>query len=293
MSTYTKSQSFFWITVAYLCAYIAGGLWLYFFGLNEATLMHAFIADTIATIVIFIFSRIFNNSSFYDAFWSVTPPLLMLYWWLTRDVNTNDTRNMLLAIVMVYWAVRLTWNWIKHWPGLEHEDWRYPIVRGRAPKSLHGVVDFLAIHQFPTIQVFLGLLPVYAVTTLSTRELYWLDYFAFFVGMAAVTIELVADIQLHKFIKTKKPGEIIQTGLWGLSRHPNYLGEFLFWVSLALFGLAAWPEGWWWQILGALAMLIMFVTVSIPMMEERSLERRPEYQKIIDNIPMFFPYMKK
>jgi steroid 5-alpha reductase family enzyme len=77
--------------------------------------------------------------------------------------------------------------------------------------------------------------------------------------------------------------------LWSWSRHPNYFGEFSFWVSLALFGIAVAPRDAWWLSLGALAMLGMFLGGSIPMMETRSLERRPDYQAVIDRVPRFVP----
>ena len=106
-------------------------------------------------------------------------------------------------------------------------------------------------------------------------------------------IELIADLQLHAFIKNRKPGEFIRTGLWAWSRHPNYFGEVLFWWGLMLFGLAAYPEGWWWLILGALAMTLMFVVVSIPMMDKRSCERRPGYDAFMRQVPMLVPQPPK
>lgn len=56
-----------------------------------------------------------------------------------------------------------------------------------------------------------------------------------------------------------------------------------------MFGIAAAPEDWWWLILGAVAMLAMFLGASIPMMEERSLQRRPSYQHVIDRVSRFVP----
>jgi steroid 5-alpha reductase family enzyme len=82
-------------------------------------------------------------------------------------------------------------------------------------------------------------------------------------------------------------------GLWGWSRHPNYFGEFSFWAALALFGIAAAPADWWWLILGALAILAMFLGASIPMMEERSLQRRPAYQDVVDRVSRFVPWPPK
>ena len=91
--------------------------------------------------------------------------------------------------------------------------------------------------------------------------------------------------------KSSPPRErILDTGLWAWSRHPNYCGELGFWLGLFLFGLAAYPTGWWWMILGVVLMTLMFLFASIPMMEKRSLERRPEYQQIIDSTSMLIPW---
>jgi steroid 5-alpha reductase family enzyme len=77
--------------------------------------------------------------------------------------------------------------------------------------------------------------------------------------------------------------------MWGWSRHPNYFGEMSFWFSLALFGVAAAPADAWWLFVGVLAMVGMFLGASIPMMEKRSLERRPSYQDVIDRVPRLIP----
>lgn len=290
MSQQSKSVSLLWIIVAYIACCMAGFAWLHFNSGNM--LINSFIADTIATVVIFGFSRVFKNSSFYDAYWSVIPPLFLVYWWLSRSQDTELLRYLLVSIVVWYWAIRLTWNWTKHWPGLHHEDWRYGMLKEKFPRA-EMLVDFFGIHFFPTVQVFLGMLPMYAAVALSNKAVNWLDYVALIVGIGAVTIQLLADRQLHQFIARRKPGEVIESGLWGWSRHPNYFGEIMFWFSLALFGLAAYPEGWWWQIIGAVAMLVMFVVVSIPMMETRSLERRPQYQKTIKRVSMLLPLPPK
>lgn len=282
----TRTQAFGWIFIAYLACCGAGLAWL--LATDGDILLNSLIADIIATVVIFIFSRAFRNSSFYDAYWSVIPPLFLLYWWLTREADTSLLRYWLVSLPVWFWAIRLTWNWGKHWQGLGHEDWRYTMLKNRLPK-IAVLTDFFGIHLFPTLQVFLGMLPIYAAVAISTRAVNWLDYLACAVGISAATIQLVADRQLHQFIATCKPGEIIESGLWGWSRHPNYFGELLFWFSMALFGLAALPEGWWWQIAGFVAMLLMFVFVSVPLMEKRSLERRPRYAQVMERVSMLLP----
>ena len=148
--------------------------------------------------------------------------------------------------------------------------------------------SLVAIHLIPTLQVFLGMVPVYVAVTTPGGGLAWLTVIAFVVGMAAVTLEGVADVQMHRFVASARPGEVMDRGLWSWSRHPNYFGEFGFWLALALFGLAAAPQAWW-LFAGAAAMLAMFLGASIPMMETRSLQRRPGYQAVIDRVSRFVP----
>ena len=94
---------------------------------------------------------------------------------------------------------------------------------------------------------------------------------------------------MYRFARTKQPGQCMDQGLWGWSRHPNYFGEISFWFALGLFGLAASPADWWWVFIGTIAMAGLFLGASIPMMEQRSLERRPAYQDVIDRVPRLVP----
>ena len=109
------------------------------------------------------------------------------------------------------------------------------------------------------------------------------------VVIAAVTLELGADTQRHRFVAERTSGAVMDRGLWSWSRHPNYFGELSFWFSMALFGVAAAPADWWWLFVGVVAMLAMFLGASIPLMEKRSLERRPHYQAVIDRVSRLVP----
>ena len=287
----SRTGSLAWVALAYIVAIAVAGLWLGAGPHTGRLWLDVLIADVIATVVIFVFSRVFRNSSFYDAFWSVIPPLLFAYWWWQGPIGLSGPgalRCWLLAVVMGYWAVRLTANWVHNFPGLHHEDWRYPLLRDGAPRW-EFAIDFFAIHLFPTLQVFVGMLPVYVAVTRPGDGLTWLAWVAFAVGVAAVTLELVADTQMRRFVARRTPGAAMDEGLWAWSRHPNYLGELGFWLSMALFGVSAAPAGWWWLLVGVAVMLAMFLGASIPMMEKRSLERRPQYQDVIDRVPRLLP----
>ena len=286
----SKARALWLVALAYVVAIGAAAAWLYAGPSTGRLWLDTLIADVVATVVIFVFSRVYRNSSFYDAYWSVIPPLLMIYWWWQGPIGLSGPgalRTWLMAVVMGYWAIRLTRNWALGFAGLHHEDWRYPVLRESAPR-FEFLIDFFGIHLFPTLQVFVGMLPVYIACTRPGDGVLWLAWLAFALGLAAVTLELVADAQMRRFV-VAHPGAAMDQGLWAWSRHPNYLGELGFWLSMALFGIAAAPGDWWWLLVGVAVMLAMFLGASIPMMEKRSLQRRPQYQDVIDRVPMLLP----
>ena len=263
-----KAASLAIVTIAYILAIGVAAAWLVWGPGTGRLWLDTLLADVLGTLVVFGFSRAYGNSSFYDAYWSVIPPLLLFYWWSQSGPGVDQLRCWLIAIVVMVWAIRLTGNWVYAFPGLHHEDWRYPMFKERAGRFA-TVVDLVAIHLIPTGQVFLGMVPAYVAVTRPGPTVAWLMWVAFVIGIAAVALELTADVQMHRFVRDRSPGEVMDRGLWGWSRHPNYFGEVSFWLSLALFGVSAAPTDTWWLVLGVLAMLAMFLGASIPMMEQR------------------------
>ena len=284
----SKSASLLRVGGAYVVAIAVGAAWLWLGPDTPHLWLDGLIADTLATLVIFVFSRAHHNSSFYDAWWSVLPPLLAIYWWAAGPLGADDVRCWLVLGVILVWSVRLTGNWIYAFPGFPHEDWRYPLLR-EGKGALEPLVDLFGIHLVPTWQVFLGMTPVYLAVTHAGRDVGWIDAVAVVVGLGAAALELAADTQMYRFARTKEPGQCMDQGLWGWSRHPNYFGEICFWFALGLFGLAASPADWWWVFIGTIAMAALFLGASIPMMEQRSLERRPAYQDVIERVPRLVP----
>jgi steroid 5-alpha reductase family enzyme len=92
------------------------------------------VADLVGTVVIFGFSVYKNNSSVYDAYWSVAPVLIAVYW-LASSVGPALTgaglRQVAVMALVLVWSTRLTLNWAVRWRGMEHEDWRYVDLRGK------------------------------------------------------------------------------------------------------------------------------------------------------------------
>lgn len=250
----------------------------------------ALAADLVATVVVFAVSMLVDNASVYDPYWSVAPPVVAAGWALTADGGVGARQALVVGLIAV-WAVRLTGNWAYGWRGLGHEDWRYARLRTTRGRVPWWVVSLGGIQLMPTLVVFLGLLPVYAAVT-GDRPLGWLDALAVAVTAGAIALEAVADAQRHRFAADPaNAGKIVAVGLWRRSRHPNYLGEIAFWWGLWLFALAAAP-GWWWTVVGPLAMVALFAGASIPMMDRRSLERRPGYDAHMRAVPALLPRLR-
>ncbi len=275
----TERSALYWkgltfTCLAYLTAWAAASTagWLLPI---ESPFWLALAADLVATVVVFGFSVAVRNSSMYDAYWSVVPPVIAVYWALSLAGDTHPVRAVMVCGVILVWAVRLTWNWASGWPGLHHEDWRYTRLKQQTG-ALYPLVNFAGIHLFPTLIVFLCLWPAWEALD-ARSSLGLLDFVALGTGLFAVWLEGTADRQARAWRATNPPaGAVNDMGLWRLSRHPNYLGEILFWTSLWLFALAASPQNLF-TVVGPLAMAAMFRFITIPMMEQRQLARRPAY----------------
>jgi steroid 5-alpha reductase family enzyme len=276
----SKARGLTRVGTAYVVAGMVG-LWCGWWAGGYHPIATAFLADVAATVAIFCFSYTYGNSSFYDAYWSVAPLPIALYWFFVAEPvmatgGVSTTRALLVFAAIAVWGCRLTYNWVRGWTGLDHEDWRYVKLREQTG-SKYWLVSFVGLHLMPTLWVFGGLLPVWPAVAGGTRSLNMLDVFATLMAAGAIWIEARADKELLEFRRSnRKPGEILSSGVWSWSRHPNYFGEMSFWWSLYLFGLAADPDSAWMGI-GALAITAMFRFISLPMMEERSLERRAGY----------------
>jgi steroid 5-alpha reductase family enzyme len=249
-------------------------------------------ADLAATLAVFAVSMAVGNSSLYDPYWSVAPPVIVIAWAVWAGALTG--RQVLLIVLVLIWAARLTANWALSWRGLGHEDWRYVQIRdqtrGRLPWWL---VSLTGIQVMPTLVVFAGLLPVWPAVTVIGAPLGLLDVAAAVVTATAIAVEAIADHQLRRFARDPaNRATIVDRGLWRYSRHPNYLGEIGFWCGMWLFALAAAPD-WWWTVAGPVAMVLLFAFVSVPMMDRRSLERRPAYAEHMRRVPALLPSLRR
>lgn len=219
-------------------------------------------ADVVATAVTFLFSILFQNASVYDPYWSVQPPVILVAFAVGKELTAFGA---LLLFVVFFWAIRLTANWAYTFADLNHQDWRYTMLKQKT-WFFYPVVNFVGIHLVPTLVVYGCILPaVYAIREGLEATVGSVLFLC--ISLGAAVMQGVADIQMHKYRKNRD-GAFNRHGLWKYSRHPNYLGEILMWWGVALSVICAAPSAWFLAA-GAVANTVLFFAVSIPMADAR------------------------
>jgi len=245
-------------------------------------------ADLAATLLVFLFSVVLNNSSAYDPYWSVKPVVIAVAYLFIFQIDELSTRQWLVLIGTTLYALRLTSNFYRDWPGFHHEDWRYVNFRKTSGKY-YWLVSFGAIHLFPTIMVYLGCLAMFPLFENTGRDLNAWDIAGTLLLFGSVIYVFIADEQLRSFRKNPvNKGKAMTAGLWKFSRHPNYLGEISTWWGLSAFAIAASCDNWW-VLAGPVAITVMFLFASIPMIEKRNLERREGYREYLSRTSKLIP----
>ena len=233
-----------------------------------------------ATLIIFLFSKIHNNSSIYDPFWHVAPIPIVFY--IASQSSLSNLEQSLVLSAFLFWALRLTYNWFLNWTNLDHEDFRYIDLK-KNNKLLAFINDLFGIHLIPTLIVNASLYPIYIA--LTSDNLNNLVYVGFILIILAVVVQYIADTQMRDFRKNQNNlGKTMKHGLWKYSRHPNYLGEVSFWFGLYIFALASGSTSIW-LLACPMVMLALFVFISCPMMDKRSLKKRSDYKEYMDKTP--------
>ena len=258
-------------------------------------LVMIFFADLAATLVIFVISTIIKNTSLYDPYWNIAPLVIIFYLLLfPQGPKTDSIRHIIVFTLVAIWSIRLTYNWLRGWRGLKHEDWRYTQYREKMGRKF-WVINFTGLQLMPTVLVYLGSMSLYPAVSLSKISFAFLDIIAIIITLGSILLETIADQQLYRFIKNREDSQQnIAHGLWKYSRHPNYLGEILFWWGLYFFAIAA-DLSFFWTIIGPISIAILFIIISIPLMERRNLKMKPDYvdyKKQVSRLLFWFPKKK-
>lgn len=198
-------------------------------------------------------------------------------------------KRAFLALILVNaWGLRLAVHIGRRHRG---EDRRYAAMRQKFGRNWWWW-SFFQVFLLQVILIWLLPAPLQAAVR-PGAPLGWLDIAGAVLAVGGMIFEAVADAQLARFQRDPaSKGQVLDRGLWALSRHPNYFGETVLWWGFFLLGFAASGNGW--LLLSPIVMTLLLLKVSgVSLMEEKMEERRPAYAAYKREVSAFVPWLRK
>lgn len=235
---------------------------------------------------LWLLSLTLKDASIVDIFWGTG--FVLSFWAATSLVPGPLTpRLVLLGTLVTIWGLRLS-GYIAYRNWGKGEDFRYARWREEAGRSWWWR-SLLKVFLLQGLLMWVVGAPLIGVQVARPgAPLGWLDVLGTLVWLVGFVFEAGGDLQLLLFKRDPaNKGKLLTTGLWGLTRHPNYFGDAVQWWGFYLIALAG---GAWWTVFGPLVMTYLLRNVSGVAMLEKSLkETKPGYAEYLENVPPFFP----
>ena len=202
-------------------------------------------------------------------------------------LGDEPVRWLLLAMVSV-WGLRLGWHIGKRQLGHPEEDPRYAKMLGDG--GFGAAVRRVFVVQ--GLAIWFVSLPVQVAAVTGTRWT-WLVWVGVAVWLVGIVFESVGDAQLSAYKKDPDRPPVMDRGLWGWTRHPNYFGDSSVWWGIWLVGGLAGGLLPALTIVSPLVMTYFLVFATGARLLESSMMKRPGYPEYAERTSMFFPLPPK
>ncbi len=211
----------------------------------------------------FIIAYIRKSERFYDLTGSLTYITITALSVLALPII--DSRAVLLLVLVVVWATRLgTFLFTRIYK--QGKDDRFDEIK----------LSFYRFLLAWTLQglwiTFTAIAALTAITAATRRELGWVALIGVIIWVFGFFFELIADVQKSQFkADPHNAGKFIHTGLWAWSRHPNYFGEIVIWIGVAVIALPV-LRGWaLLTLISPLWVIVQLTLISgVPMLENKA-----------------------
>ncbi len=240
---------------------------------------------TIVMLTTWVISLMVKNASIVDIVWGLG--FAVTSWVLALTIDGDSTRQILLAVMVGVWGVRLGGYLAKRNIG-HGEDWRYKAMRKKkGPKF--GLISLVTVFGLQGLLMWIVSLPVQFGNADDTPGVGPIAVMGIIVWLVGLSFEAVGDMQLARFKKNPdNAGKVMDKGLWSLTRHPNYFGDALLWWGIGLVG--AETGSGVIGLVGPLVMTVFLLRVSgVPMLERSLMKRREGYAEYVARTSGFIP----
>ena len=241
------------------------------------------VALMVALWVVSLFKR---DASIVDPWWSIG--FLLITGHTIIRTGLTPAKSLLLVLVAV-WAVRLWLHLLIRSVG-SPEDPRYAAFRARYGPDRYGWISLFQVFLLQAVLALVISAPLQVAAAAQApdpvRAIHLLGALIFAAGFL---LEAVADRQLQAFRDDPaRRGQVLDTGLWGRCRHPNYFGEALLWWGFWLFAVFQ-PLGWATALSAALMTFLLVRVSGVTLLDAHLRASRPGYAAYMDRTPAFLP----
>ena len=240
------------------------------------------IALTASLILLWIISIFRGHVSFIDAFWGTGFVIVgIAAAWHRTPLGPNQ---ILMLVLLALWGIRLSVYLLRRY--LSHgEDRRYiKIIGDRTGISRH-LYTLGIVFALQGALILLISAPIIGVLAAPAHPLDGWAIAGLVVWAIGAFFEWGGDWQLSRFkADPANEGKVLDSGLWALTRHPNYFGDACVWFGLWLIGHDL--------LLIASPMIMAFLLMKwsgVPMLERSLKKRRVGYTDYINRTSAFFP----
>jgi steroid 5-alpha reductase family enzyme len=252
--------------------------------MTEAMLIAA-ITIMCVMVATWLLSLLLKNASIVDIVWGLG--FAITSWVLAITIDGDSTRQILLAVMVGSWGLRLGGYLAKRNIG-HGEDWRYKAMR-KKKGARFGLISLVTVFGLQGVLMWVVSLPVMFGNSDATPGVGPLAVIGVMVWAVGLSFEAVGDWQLVQFKKDpNNAGKVMQTGLWSLTRHPNYFGDALLWWGIGIVGAETGTGVV--GFIGPVVMTVFLLRVSgVPMLERSLMKRREGYAEYAARTSAFIP----
>ena len=197
-----------------------------------------------------------------------------------------DLRSMIVAGMVMFWSIRLA-GFLFLRISKAGKDSRFDTMK-------HKPVRFFLAWTLQGLWVLLTAACALAIIAGGNRvELGVIGYIGIAVWTLGILLEIVADRQTSAFrADPDNKGRFISTGLWAWSRHPNYFGEIVLWIGMAIIAIPVLQGFQWATLISPVFVFFLLTKVSgVPLLEDAADEKwggQDDYEAYKQNTPVLF-----
>ncbi len=235
----------------------------------------------------FVTSLIKKRNDVADIGWGTGFIVISVFLYSLQPLSTIA---LLIYALVILWGLRLSTHIGLRSRG-KAEDFRYRKWREEWGKTF-SIRSFLQVYVLQGFFMLIIGLPILIAAMAKDRSINVFTILGLVMWLIGFAFEAIGDFQLSVFMKHKKnKGDVMQTGLWRYTRHPNYFGEVLLWWGVFIIILPL--KNGTWGIISPLTITFLLLYVSgIPMLEAKYKDN-PQFQDYKRRTSAFFPLPPK